>query len=239
MVIAFITVFTAMVAGLVVPLASPAAADAGAEADFLARLNDLRENNGLAPLASHSELVSVARRWSSRMAGDNRLSHNSNLPNEVTADWEKLAENVGVGPTVAEIHDAFVKSSSHRVNMVESAFTHIGVGVVTGPDGKLWVTHIFMRLGGAPAPPPKKAAPPATTTTTTTSAAAAAPAAPAPKPRTASPAPAPRPAAAAPVVTTPVTVPVEAVAEAVPAPPPTPTPRLVLILDGLRSLDRG
>lgn len=79
-VIVLLIAFTAMVAGLVVPLAAPASADAGAEADFVARLNSLRESNGLAPLATHSELVSVGRRWSSRMAEDNRLSHNSNLP---------------------------------------------------------------------------------------------------------------------------------------------------------------
>lgn len=225
----------AAVATGIVPMASPAAADAGAEADFVARLNRLRASNGLGALTNHSELVSVGRRWSSRMAADNRLSHNSNLPNEVTADWEKLAENVGVGPTVEEIHDAFVNSSSHRANMVEAAFTHIGVGVVVGADGKLWVTQIFMRLasGGEPPPPPKKAAPPPTTTTAAAS--AAAPAVTAPRPRAAAP---PRPAAPPPPPP-PAPEPAPAPATAAPDPLPVPTPRLVLVLDGLRSLDRG
>lgn len=229
----------AVVATGIVPMASPAAADAGAEADFVARLNRLRASNGLGALTNHSELVSVGRRWSSRMAGENRLSHNSNLPNEVKANWEKLAENVGVGPTVQEIHDAFVNSSSHRVNMVEAAFTHIGVGVVVGADGKLWVTQIFMRLasGAEPAPPPAKAAPPPTTTTTAAS--TAAPAVSAPRPRTATsarpatpPPPPPPPPAAVPE-------PAPAPATAAPDPLPVPTPRLVLVLDGLRSLDQG
>lgn len=222
-----------VVATGIVPMASPAAADAGAEADFVTRLNRYRASNGLGALTTHSELVSVARRWSGRMAGDNRLSHNANLPNEVTADWEKLAENVGVGPTVEEIHDAFVNSSSHRVNMVEAAFTHIGVGVVVGADGKLWVTHIFMRLGsgGEPAPAPRKAAPPPTTTTVRPATAAPAPAAPRPRPA----------AATGPSVGPPAAEPgLAAAIPAVPAPAvPTPTARLVLVLDALRSLDQG
>ncbi len=232
-------------------LAAPAAAaDPGFEADFVARVNGARSSKGLGTLTTDSELTAIARRWSQRMAADNRLSHNPNLAKEVTQDWEKLAENVGVGPGVEEIHNAFMNSAPHRANILDGALTHIGVGVVVDPSGQIWVTQVFMRLrgGGGTASPTTTAAPPPPTTTTTSPRTTTTTGAPAPTltpsptttrpprsttttptgptspPTTSSPAPAAEPA---PTTTT------------APAPAAAPTRRLVLVLDGLRALDRG
>ena len=202
----------------------------GAEADFVDRINSARAGRGLAPLATHADVADVARRWSGRMRSDNRLSHNPNLANEVNVDWEKLAENVGVGPDVNTIHQAFMNSSAHRTNILDAAFTHVGVGVVIGDDGKLWVTEVFVRIKSSTtrttAPPPPPSAP------RTTVAPAPRPAA-APRPATTT---APRPAA--PATNTPARAPAPA------SPPPAapairrePHPRLILVLEGLRQLD--
>lgn len=222
---------------------APAAADAGAEADFAARINGARSGRGLAALASDGELTAIARRWSQRMANENRLSHNPNLAKEVTQDWEKLAENVGVGSSVAEIHDAFMNSPSHRANILDGGLTHLGVGVVVDERGQIWVTEVFMRLRGGSgssgtAPPATTATTAASTTTTrprvTTTTAAAAPR-PAAAP-VAAPAPTAPPATTPPApVLEPGTPPPDASATAATA---QPSARLVLVLDGLRSLDR-
>lgn len=247
-----VTVVAAVLLGGV--LAVPAAAaDPGAEGDFVSRVNGARSGRGLGTLTTDSELTAIARRWSQRMANDNRLSHNPNLSREVTQDWEKLAENVGVGPSVEEIHNAFMNSAPHRANILDGALTHIGIGVVVDPSGQIWVTQVFMRLrGGGAAPPPTTAAPPPTTTTTrpraTTTTGAPAPA-PAP---TAAPAPT-LPRAPRSTTTTPPPPATTPTTEAAPAPPPepaappstappqaaAPTRRLVLVLEGLRELDRG
>jgi hypothetical protein len=179
-----IVIFIALL-GLVAPLAMGAHAASGStasmESDFVARINSLRASKGLAPLVVDSELTGIGRRWAGKMAAAGAISHNSNFPNEVTADWVKLGENVGKGPDVGSIHNAFVASSHHYANMVDPAFTRIGVGVVVAPDGTIYTSHQFERLSTDGAK--------ATTTAPKT-------AAPAPAPRVARTA-APRPAAAA------------------------------------------
>lgn len=183
-----------------------AAAEPGAEAEFVDRVNSARAAAGKGSLSTDAELTSIARRWSQRMANEQRLSHNPNLANEVQADWEKLAENVGFGQNVGQIHDAFMNSAAHRNNILDGAFTHIGIGVVIDGAGQIWVTQVFMRLrggGGGSAPPPTTAAPPPPPPTTTTARPAPAPTSP--------------PTTRAPRVTTPTT--------ARPAPAPT-TPRV-------------
>lgn len=222
------------------------AADAGAEGDFIQRANRARADKGASPLRGDGELTAVARRWSARMAQAQSLSHNPNLTSEVSHDWEKLAENVGVGPTVAEVHDAFMASSSHRSKILDPAFTAMGVGVITDDKGRMWVTEIFMQLrsGAGTNPPPTTAAP---TTTAAPAGASPASAAPAPVttagPRVQAPRPAPSPTTTPVARATPAPLPppVPAVdaAAAAPVPPVPPSPRLVLVLEGLRSLDQG
>ncbi len=236
-------------------LVDAAGADAGMEADFVARVNGARSAKGLGTLTTDGELTAIARRWSQRMADANKLSHNPNLANEVTQNWEKLAENVGVGPTVEDIHNAFMNSAPHRANILDGALTHIGVGVVIDGSGAIWVTQVFMRLrsGGsasspttaAPAPAPAPSPAPTTAPTTTTTRPRLTTTTAAPAPATATPAPRAVP------TTTSTTTAVATTAPPLPPPPPEPTPtapstsagpptsRLVLVLDGLRALDRG
>jgi hypothetical protein len=201
-------------------------ADTGEEADFVSRINAERTSRGLGALATDSELTTIARRWSGKMAAANQLSHNPNLSKEVTQDWEKLGENVGVGGSVADIHVAFMNSPAHRANILDPAFTHVGVGVVDGADGRIWVTEVFMRLrsdsGGTTT---------ATTPTTvrTTSPTTARP----PRTTTTAPPNTQPPDTAPPDTTPPPTTTTE------PPPPPEPTRRLVLVLQGLHDFDDG
>src|SRR5688500_14902162 len=98
--------------------AGPASAEPAAnEAQLLALLNQVRAGKGLAPLAPDAQLQAVARQWSAKMAQDGGLSHNPNLPNQVT-NWRMIGENVGVGTDVVQLHNAFVASPHHYENMV-------------------------------------------------------------------------------------------------------------------------
>lgn len=219
-------------------LAAPATADA--ESDFVARINDERASRGLATLTVDAELTTIARRWSGKMAASQQLAHNPNLSKEVTQDWEKLAENVGYGPDVPTIHDAFMNSSAHRTNILDPAVTHLGVGVAVDGSGQVWVTQVFMRLrggggGGGGSTSATTAAPaPAPTTT----------ARPRPAPTTTAPRPAPT-TAPTPVTEAPTTAPPPppepepTTTTTSPPPPPAPTTRLVLVLEGLVALDEG
>jgi len=160
--VVLVAVLAAALGLLVVPHA--AATDAGAESQFVGRINAIRESNGLAPLQVASELVGVARRWTDRMVADGQISHNPGLAGEVTADWTKLGENVGVGADVDSLMRAFVNSPQHYRNIVDPAYNYIGVGVAYSDDGRMFTTHDFMALGDAPvvtppAPRPSRPAP--------------------------------------------------------------------------------
>lgn len=173
---------------VLVPAVDADAGTAEDEAAFVSRINGLRASQGLPALQVDGELTGLARAWAAQMADAGTISHNPSFASQVTANWRKLGENVGKGPTVDDLHQAFVDSAGHYANLVDPEFTRIGVGVVER-DGMLYTSHQFMVLfeDGAAAPPP----PPASTR------------APGP-PSTAPPAPAPMPAPPVPTPTAPL-----------------------------------
>jgi hypothetical protein len=133
---------------------APAEASPGA---FVAAINGTRASRGLAPLQVSGELSAKAQSWAQHMASVGQISHSGDLSSGVSANWTKLGENVGVGGTVSALHAAFVASPSHLRNIVDPAYTHIGVGVVHA-GGVMYTAHVFMAVAGggggsAPAPP--------------------------------------------------------------------------------------
>jgi hypothetical protein len=161
--------FSALVTGLFLALAipltaaAPVSADPGSdEAAFVAKINALRASKGLPSLQVDAQLTGIGRSWSIHMANANGISHNPNLAGQVTSNWQKLGENVGVGGDVQSLFDAFVASPEHYRNLVDPDFRFIGVGVVYG-NGRLWTSHEFMTLRTSVVRTPPAAAPKATT----------------------------------------------------------------------------
>jgi len=149
---------------------------AGAEGQFVSKINASRAAAGKAPLEVYWDLADDARAQSAAMAAKGSIYHNPGLAG-VTSGWTTLAENVGVGFDVNQLHQAFMDSAPHRSNILGD-FNYVGVGVKVDDAGLVWVTVVFMKAepglnGGG-------------TTTTTTSTA--------PPPTTPSPDPTPAPA---------------------------------------------
>lgn len=115
----------------------------GAERDFVRKMNLARSAAGVHRLSLDKQLSKVARRHSWEMKRKNSLYHtpNSKLAWRVTR-WNMLGENVGVGGSVASLHQAFMNSPGHRANIVKSSYRHVGVGVHTKGD-YIWVTVVF------------------------------------------------------------------------------------------------
>jgi uncharacterized protein YkwD len=192
-----------VLAGLTVAAAPAAHADTGSEeALFLSLTNSLRSSLGIQSLTPQSQLTSIARSWSAQMAAAGGISHNPSLPNQVTANWTQLGENVGMGGTVEAIQTAFINSPHHYENLANGAYNFVGIGVIDS-NGTIYVTVDFMAApassGAAPAPratAPRTTSPPRSTTPAAprvTAPRAAAPATTAP-PSTAPPPPATAPA---------------------------------------------
>jgi len=206
LVLILIGVTLGSIVGTLVALGAPAGADAAGDAGrFLALTNQARATHGVPALAGNGQLTGLAKSWSARLAAAGGLSHNPSLGSQV-GGWRSIGENVGMGPSVDSIQQAFINSPDHYRNIMDSAFTLVGVGV-TYSGGTVFVTLDFeqpMVAAAAPAPAPVAARP--------------APVAhPAPAPRPVAPAPRPQPAPQ------PAAAPAPA-----PAPPPAPVPAPVV-----------
>ena len=157
----FLIGLAAVITTLSITAGAASADTVGDEGDFIARLNNLRASQGLSTLAVDQRLTDMARAWSAQMAAAGAISHNPALTTQAPSDWIKLGENVGVGPTVESLHDAFVASPEHYRNMVDPAFQKVGVGVVYA-GAVMYVTVDFMTEAGqvvaATAPVPVAAA---------------------------------------------------------------------------------
>jgi hypothetical protein len=136
--------------------------------DFVAKINSLRASKGLPALSSNGSLAGFAQSWTAKMAAAGKISHNPGLGG-APGNWTSVGENVGVGSSVDAIFKALVNSPGHYANMVNPKFNSVGVGVVTGSDGRLYTTHNFAAYpsaggsssGSKAAPAAKQASKPA------------------------------------------------------------------------------
>jgi hypothetical protein len=218
------------------------------EAAFVAKINGLRAGLGLPALQVNDNLVAKARGWAAGMAAAGKIWH-STLSDGITADWQKLGENVGMGGSVDGLHNAFVASPHHYENLVDPAFTQVGIGIAMN-GSTIYVAEEFMQLMPARSPVAPIVAPvtsavnglltPARPTTTTTRppapkpavvAVAKPPVVPTTTTTTTAPAPLTPPAAATPA---PDATPAPAVTA---APPRAPSDLLVSVLERLRDFD--
>lgn len=147
-----------VVALATIGLSASAGADSGSESGFLSKINAERSSRGMNTLAVDGGLRSHARQHTAEMIANNDLYHSSSAELKAAAGsgWSAIAENVGRGNTVDSLHDAFMDSSGHRANILGD-YNYVGIGTDTAPDGRLYVTVVFMKKGST--------SPPATTTT--------------------------------------------------------------------------
>jgi uncharacterized protein YkwD len=111
-----------------------------------ALVNRERATSGRADLSSNVSLILVAQTWSNHLAQTGSLSHRTPLSAGAPDRWTKLAENVGFGSSVNEVHGYFMNSPDHRANILDPAFNSIGVGVSVDGSGRVWVVEEFATL---------------------------------------------------------------------------------------------
>lgn len=115
-------------------------------------INAERTRRGLNPVQVHEGVVEVARAKSQDMITNNYFSHQSptyGSPFEMLrsfgVSFVAAGENLAGNSTVNGAHTALMNSTGHRNNILNSRWTHVGVGVVSGgPFGKMH-TQIFIR----------------------------------------------------------------------------------------------
>ncbi len=108
-------------------------------------VNKERSAARLPALQANLEIGWKAQLWSEHMAKTQRLEH-STLSDGVVSNWRRLGENVGVGPSIASVHKAFMASPGHKANIVDRGFQYFGVGVAHDRSGQVWTSQVYMQL---------------------------------------------------------------------------------------------
>lgn len=106
-------------------------------------MNSDRVANGLSALPVNFEAQAKAQAWAERLAREQKLYH-SNLPDGINQSWCSLGENVGYGPSVASIEDAYMNSPGHRANILAGKWNGVGVGYAT--NGRtVYTVQVFIK----------------------------------------------------------------------------------------------
>ena len=122
-------------------------------ADVHEHTNRERAAVGAPPVERAPELDRLAGNWSARMATEDRMYHNPEVKAQVTAlypgRWRSYGENVlqnWCGVSGEALVRQWMNSTPHRVNLLNRAHTHLGVGVEVADSRKLYSTQNFVRL---------------------------------------------------------------------------------------------
>lgn len=119
------------------------------EQEVVRLVNAQRAQNGLKPLTENWELSRVARYKSEDMARSRYFSHESptygspyQMMRAFGLTYRSAGENIAYGQrTPAAVVSAWMNSSGHRANILNSSYTQIGVGYYE--SGNYW-TQMFI-----------------------------------------------------------------------------------------------
>ncbi len=118
------------------------------ETEVIRLVNEIRQKNGLTPLIQDWQLSRVARYKSQDMRDLGYFSHISpiygspfNMMKSFGISYKTAGENIAKGySSPRAVVDAWMNSPGHRANILNSSYTHIGVGYVA--SGNYW-TQMF------------------------------------------------------------------------------------------------
>jgi hypothetical protein len=136
-----------LIAG-VIALAQPVRAQANLAAELLARINTLRVQSGLLPLATSTQLTAAAQRLSSDMAMTGNVDHTASDGSTMDAriraagfgHWRGFgiwAENIYGGQTATpdDALNFWTTSQVHRANLLSPRYREIGLSVTSSDKG--------------------------------------------------------------------------------------------------------
>lgn len=110
-------------------------------------INAQRTKNGLSALKIDSEVQNVARIKAQDMVNNNYFSHNSpiygspfDMLKSFKVSYKTAGENIAGNSSNSAAVNAWMNSSEHKANILNSSFNYTGIGVVTGSKyGKIYV----------------------------------------------------------------------------------------------------
>ena len=126
---------------------------------LVAMTNQVRAQNGLAPLSVELPLIWAAQVHANEQAALNRLSHTGRYGDAgqriagqraTRRDyrWNAWGENVAMGARdAASVLTGWMNSPGHRANILNASYTDIGVGLAYSSNGTPYWTMVLARPG--------------------------------------------------------------------------------------------
>lgn len=110
-------------------------------------INKQRTNNGLVALKNDSEVQRVTRIKAQDMVDNNYFSHTSptygspfDMLKSFKISYKTAGENIAGNSSNSSAVTAWMNSSGHKANILNSNFNYTGIGVVSSPKyGKMYV----------------------------------------------------------------------------------------------------
>ena len=112
--------------------------------DDHAMVNQLRASNGVAPLPRSLELDMKAQAQAQRMADAGTIFHSASLTSGVSPGWELIGENVAMAGSLPAAEAALEASPPHRENLLNAAYTEVGIGAVQSGN-TVFVAQVFVQ----------------------------------------------------------------------------------------------
>jgi len=106
-------------------------------------VNQTRAQYGRSYLRDNLQLDQKAQAWAEHLARVNTLKH-SDLPEGISYQWRSLAENVGYGGSIDQVHQAYMNSPGHRANILDSRWNYMGTGVAWRGN-RVFTVQVFMQ----------------------------------------------------------------------------------------------
>lgn len=129
-------------------LTAPLTAD---EQQMVSLVNQERAKQGVQALAVDMRLVKVARMKSMDMIKNNYFSHQSpvygspfDMLKAQGITYRTAGENLAGNSSVTAAHTGLMNSPGHRANILNAAFTKVGIGIIKGGPYGMMFTQEFI-----------------------------------------------------------------------------------------------
>ncbi len=122
------------------------------EQQLLNLINQTRKNAGISNLKIDSTLIKLSRLKAEDMSGNNYFAHTSpaygspfDMMKQYAVKYKAAGENIAGNATVKGAFDAWMKSESHKKNILNKNFNYTGIGIV---DSKVYGKILVQQFAG-------------------------------------------------------------------------------------------
>ena len=121
------------------------------EAQMVQLVNSERNKAGVPALTANAGLSNMARVKSQDMITNGYFSHNSptygspfDMMKTFGISFRTAGENIAMNQSVGNAHTSLMNSEGHRANILNPAFTQIGIGIASDGQGNIYITQEFI-----------------------------------------------------------------------------------------------